>query len=507
MSFLTAAPQIIADAATDLANIGSTIGSAHNAAAAATTGVLPAAADEVSEQIAALFSHYGAGFQQVSAQAGAFHEQFVQVLTAGANSYVAAEANVVETLAASLNAPARALSAGNGAALAASVGAGLPGLQTSLSGGLSELGAQLNTALSGSFGGGLSGLAGLPLNGIPAPIQASLVSAASVPVNTLEQFGQAQVGFNATLVNGEFGFNTSLVANEMGIEQAVFGTNNALNGAVNNLFNFSNMVLGTGEQSVNSLLGAHIPADANLTTSLLVGSPSQVVGAGKVGGLLGALDQQLMFDLNMGGLVTGGLTGHGAIQTALSAAINGSPFQAMLGGLSASVPASLATSPVGMLQQFVQAQIGFTNNLVGGELAFNHSLVASEMGLEQAVFGTKYALNGVVNDVYNFWNLMLGTGEQSANSLLGAQSSADFPASLLAGDSYQVIGGGEVGGLLGALDQKLLFDLNVLGFPGLTPPPTPPPPTPPCPPPPHCPPPPPCPPPPCPPPACPPPCE
>jgi PE family len=72
VSFLIAAPELIADAATDLANIGSTICSANFAAAAATTGVLPAAADEVSAQIAALFSSHAAGYQQLSAQAEVF---------------------------------------------------------------------------------------------------------------------------------------------------------------------------------------------------------------------------------------------------------------------------------------------------------------------------------------------------------------------------------------------------------------------------------------------------
>ncbi|MGO9186737.1 PE family protein [Mycobacterium sp.] len=42
-----AAAELIADTATDLANIGSTTGSGNSAAVAASTGVLPAAADEV----------------------------------------------------------------------------------------------------------------------------------------------------------------------------------------------------------------------------------------------------------------------------------------------------------------------------------------------------------------------------------------------------------------------------------------------------------------------------
>ena len=88
MSFLLAAPQELADAASDLAGVGSTLSTANAAASAPTTGLLPAAADEVSTQIAKLFSAHAKGFQQLSAQAAAFHEQFVQALTASANTYV-----------------------------------------------------------------------------------------------------------------------------------------------------------------------------------------------------------------------------------------------------------------------------------------------------------------------------------------------------------------------------------------------------------------------------------
>ena len=55
MSFLIAAPELVAAAATDLANIGSTISVANAAAAFPTTGALAAGADEVSASIAALF--------------------------------------------------------------------------------------------------------------------------------------------------------------------------------------------------------------------------------------------------------------------------------------------------------------------------------------------------------------------------------------------------------------------------------------------------------------------
>src|ERR1700741_849981 len=92
MSSLIAAPEFLASAATDLSNVGSTLNAANAAAAAQTTGVLAAAEDEVSAAIAAVFSARGQGFQALSVQAAAFHDQFVQALTAGAGSYASAEA-------------------------------------------------------------------------------------------------------------------------------------------------------------------------------------------------------------------------------------------------------------------------------------------------------------------------------------------------------------------------------------------------------------------------------
>jgi hypothetical protein len=46
----------------------------------------PAAADEVSAAIAALFGRYGREYQAIAAQADALHEQFVQALNAGGGS-------------------------------------------------------------------------------------------------------------------------------------------------------------------------------------------------------------------------------------------------------------------------------------------------------------------------------------------------------------------------------------------------------------------------------------
>ena len=92
MSIVIAAPELIVDAATDLASIGSTVSAAHTAAATPTVAVIPAAADEVSASIAHLFSQHAQDYQALAGQAAAFGEQFVQHLTASARSYAATEA-------------------------------------------------------------------------------------------------------------------------------------------------------------------------------------------------------------------------------------------------------------------------------------------------------------------------------------------------------------------------------------------------------------------------------
>jgi hypothetical protein len=79
-------------AASDLAEIGSAISGATDAASAATTGLLPAAADEVSTQIAEFFASHADQYRAVSAQAAAFHSAFVRTLEAGAAWYASAEA-------------------------------------------------------------------------------------------------------------------------------------------------------------------------------------------------------------------------------------------------------------------------------------------------------------------------------------------------------------------------------------------------------------------------------
>jgi hypothetical protein len=92
MSFVTTQPEALSAAAGDLQGIGSTVSAADAVAAAPTTGVVPAAADEVSALTAAQFTAHAQMYQAVSAQAAAIHQQFVTTLAASAGSYAATEA-------------------------------------------------------------------------------------------------------------------------------------------------------------------------------------------------------------------------------------------------------------------------------------------------------------------------------------------------------------------------------------------------------------------------------
>ncbi|MCV7099974.1 PE family protein [Mycobacterium palustre] len=101
-SFLVAVPDAVATAAESLAGIASSLSVANSAAAVSTTGLLAAANDEVSTAIAALFSGHAAEYQAMSAQAAAFHAQFVQAQLGAGGAYAATEAanaSPVQTLA------------------------------------------------------------------------------------------------------------------------------------------------------------------------------------------------------------------------------------------------------------------------------------------------------------------------------------------------------------------------------------------------------------------------
>jgi hypothetical protein len=92
MSFVTTQPEALAAAAGALQGIGSAMSAQNAAAAAPTTGVVPAAADGVSALTAAQFGAHAQVYQAVGALAAAVHEMFVTTLGTSSGSYAATEA-------------------------------------------------------------------------------------------------------------------------------------------------------------------------------------------------------------------------------------------------------------------------------------------------------------------------------------------------------------------------------------------------------------------------------
>ncbi|WP_205874266.1 PE domain-containing protein [Mycobacterium camsae] len=334
MSFVFVEPQIMSAFGADLSGIGSALGAANAAAAASTTGVLAAAADEVSVQIAALFSENAAGYQQVSAQVAASYERFVQAVTAGAGAYAAAEANTVQAL----------------------------------------------------------------VNGLAAP---SL---------SLEGFGQAWAGFTANVVNAEVSFNQSLVGAEVALRQALLGGGNALSNAADVGLNFANSLVGGGQQAVNLLLGAQVPA--NFNTSLVIDSaldanfgPGLLTGAFS-GGLSG-LGAQLNAALS--GNLSGGLPDFAALGNAFAANVNGGLASlAQTGGM---LTTSLSSSLAGLAQTGGRFAADISAALAG--------LPSFEVTLPALTGGFAANLPGLVANLTGGFS---GLGAQLSTALNGALS-------------------------------------------------------------------------------------
>src|SRR6202453_657324 len=91
MTSLIVQPQVVANAAANVADIGSMIGAANAAAAGTTASVVAAASDEVSAAAATLFNTYAQDYQELLKRAAGLHQQFVQALAAAGKAYVESE--------------------------------------------------------------------------------------------------------------------------------------------------------------------------------------------------------------------------------------------------------------------------------------------------------------------------------------------------------------------------------------------------------------------------------
>ncbi|MCV7099384.1 PE family protein, partial [Mycobacterium palustre] len=92
MSFLTTIPEELLAAAAQLEGIGNSLTAQNAGAAAPTTAIAPAAADQVSTLQAAIFSTYGTIYQQIAAEAQAIQQQFVSTLGLSSGTYSQTEA-------------------------------------------------------------------------------------------------------------------------------------------------------------------------------------------------------------------------------------------------------------------------------------------------------------------------------------------------------------------------------------------------------------------------------
>lgn len=219
MSFVIATPDLVESAAADLAGIRSSLAEAASSASGPTTGIAVAAQDEVSIAIASMFGDFGQQFQALSAQAQAFHEQFVGLLNAGAGAYASAEAaNVGQVL----------LGGGLDGALGSvesSVGGAVSALQSggvgALLGGQIQTGAQaISNAIAGApialgtlqTGGAAAFVDGL--NSFGATVAAPYQALVSNTVTNLQAIG-------STFSANPFPFLHQLATNQIGYAQSI----------------------------------------------------------------------------------------------------------------------------------------------------------------------------------------------------------------------------------------------------------------------------------------------
>jgi hypothetical protein len=184
MSFLTAIPEELAAAAAQLSAIGSALSAQNAGAAAPTTAIAPAAADQVSILQSGIFTAYGTLYQQLAAEAQAIQEQFVQTLGLSSGTYASTEAS---------NAAANALAAASGSgAQATTPGEFLTEIATAIGGPVTSFGGQPfslsgNSAnmvafQSGNFASAASNLLGMAGGGLMSAPEAAVEEGAEAAV-------------------------------------------------------------------------------------------------------------------------------------------------------------------------------------------------------------------------------------------------------------------------------------------------------------------------------------
>lgn len=214
MSFVSTTPEEIQAAARNLAGIRSLLAQSSASAAAPTVGVAAAAQDQVSAQVAAFFGAYGQEYQVISAQAQAFHQQFVDLVNSGAGAYLGTElANAQQNLANAVNGPVQGL-LGQSAAASNAVGAAASDLSAASRATLPFLGGV------GSVNGGTP--IGRSIGGVASALRSG--SALSLLPGQIGAVSQAVSGGIAGLPVGLTGLERALAP---GLLAPAAGTGNA----------------------------------------------------------------------------------------------------------------------------------------------------------------------------------------------------------------------------------------------------------------------------------------
>ena len=361
VSFVVAAPEQVQAAAENLAGIRSMLAEASASVAVPTTGVVPAAADEVSAAIAAMFANFGQEYQFLSAQAEAFHAEFVNLLSAGAGAYLSTEiANAEQNLLNAVNGPIQGLL---GQSIGGASSGAVEAAAAARSAALPVLGGLVGGTPVGSILGGAGTSVGQSLGGV---------------VTALEN------GSAASLLSGHIGAGLqTLSGNIAGLPAAVTGLDHAL----------APGLLQTGAAASTSLAtieGPYQTLFANTVTNL------QTLGSAISAHPAPFLHQFIINQIGYAQTIAAGV--EYVIQN----------LPAVLASLPANIQAAihtlLAFNPVPYIQQFIAQQLTYAQIIATSLQNAAHDFVAGLQELPAAFQSAVQALmagdiNGAVSDI------------------------------------------------------------------------------------------------------------
>ncbi len=259
----------------------------------------------------------------------------------------------------------------------------------------------------------------------------------------------AQLNANSALIEGFLAANAQLVDAQHELTPsiaAVLGGDVHPDGSVHGLakdaveqfFNATNALTGASQGSLLGLLGARGTVHDGAFAALN----------------LAAINESLLVDPQHAGSIP-----FAGLESAIGHYIGAAVF--LGGAFSGSSGDDIETGAAGAnFARLVADVVTFNSAVLAAEQTFNSNLVADELGLERAMFGTDSAYNGLVNRVFNAFNMMYDAQQQSFNGTLGltGYDPQEYTEALLTGSGGadgQIFNDGNVGGLLATFDQSV----------------------------------------------------